>query len=91
MEFNPSKCEAITFTKKTKPVEMEYKLHDTTLAAVSSAKYLGVYVNNKLSWNTHVDVTAKKATQSLNFILVLSLSKPRFKGVDAGSSNYLLI
>jgi len=43
-------------------------VHDTTLAAVSSAKYLGVCINNKLSWNTHVDVTVKKATQSLNFI-----------------------
>jgi len=31
MEFNPSKCEAITFTKKTKPVEMKYKLHDMGL------------------------------------------------------------
>jgi len=35
--FYPSKCEAITFTKKTKTVEIKYKLHDTTLAAVSSA------------------------------------------------------
>ena len=70
MEFNPSKCEAITFMKKTKPVEMKYKLHDTTrtLAAVSSAKYLEVYIKNKLSGNTHVDATANKATQSLNFI-----------------------
>jgi len=48
MQFNPSKCEAVTFRKKTKPVEMKYKLHDTTLAAVSSAKYLGVYINNTL-------------------------------------------
>jgi len=28
MEFNPSKCEAITFTKKTKLVKGEYKLHN---------------------------------------------------------------
>jgi len=67
MEFNPSKCEAITFTKKTKPVHTRYTLHDQTLATVSSARYLGVYINSKLSWNTHIDITAKKATQSLNF------------------------
>jgi len=45
---------------------MKYKLHDTTLAAVLSAKYLVVtvvYINSKLSWNTHVDVTAKKAAR----------------------------
>jgi len=68
MEFNPSKCEAITFTKKTKPVRTKYKLHDQILATVSSARYLGVHINSKLSWNTHIDITAKKATQSLNFL-----------------------
>jgi len=68
MEFNPSKCEAITFTKKTKPVKAEYRLHDVILTAVTSAKYLGVHLSSKLSWNTHVDITVKKATQSLNFI-----------------------
>jgi len=26
------------------------------------------HISSKLSWNTHVDITAKKATQSLNFI-----------------------
>ena len=48
MEFNPSKCEAITFTKKTKPVRTKYKLHDQILATVSSARYLGVHINSKL-------------------------------------------
>jgi len=67
-KFNPSKCEAITFTKKTKPVHTNYTLHDQPLSTVSSARYLGVYINSKLSWNTHIDTTAKKANQSLNFI-----------------------
>jgi len=69
MEFNPSKCEAITFTKKTKPVHTKYTLHDQTIAGtVSSARCLGVNINSELSWNTHIDTTAKKATQSLNFL-----------------------
>jgi len=65
MEFNPSKYKAITFTKKTKTVHKKYTLQDQTLATVSSARYLGVYINSKLSWNTHINTTAKKATQSL--------------------------
>jgi len=68
MELNPSKCEAITFMKKTKPVYTRNTLHDQTLATVSSARHLGVYINSKLSWNTHIDTTAKKATQSRNFL-----------------------
>jgi len=68
MEFNPAKCEAITITKKTRPVKTEYKLHEEILAAVESAKYLGVNISSNLFWNTHVDTTAKKATQTLNFV-----------------------
>ena len=41
MEFNPSKCEAVTFTKKTKSVKTEYTLHGVLLATVITAKYLG--------------------------------------------------
>jgi len=52
MEFNPSKCEAITFTKKTKPVEAECRLHNVILTTVTSAKYLGILISSKLSWNT---------------------------------------
>jgi len=40
MEFNPSKCEAITFTKKTKPVKGDYKLNNQVIASFTSAKYL---------------------------------------------------
>jgi len=68
MEFNPAKCKAITITKKTRPVKTEYKLHDQILAAVESAKYLVVNISSNLFWNTHIDTTAKKATQTLNFV-----------------------
>jgi len=67
-EFNPSKWETIIFTKKTKPVRTRYTLQDQILATVSSATYICVYINSKLSWNTHIDTAAKKATQSLNFL-----------------------
>jgi len=73
MEFSPSKCEAITFTMKTKPVKGEYRLHDVILTAVTLTKYLGVRLSNKLSWNTHVDITAKKATQSQLYLEKLQL------------------
>jgi len=70
MEFNSSKCEAITFAKKTKPVKAEYRLHGVIRTAVTSGKYLGVHLSRKRSWNTHVDITTKKAAQSLNFIRI---------------------
>jgi len=49
VEFNPSKCEAISFTKKTKPLKADYKLHDLTFANVTSPRYLGVHISSHLS------------------------------------------
>ena len=68
MEFNPSKCEAIAFTKKMKLLKGEYKLHNQVLTTVTSAKYLGVHLSSKLNWNNHVNITSKQASQTLNFI-----------------------
>jgi len=34
----------------------------------NTAKYLGIYINSKLSWNHHVDVISKKANITLWFL-----------------------
>ena len=49
MEFNPSKCEVITLTKKTKPIVNNYTLHNTSLVAVDTAKYLGLNISSNYS------------------------------------------
>ena len=44
------KCEVITLTEKTKPIVNNYTLHNTSLVAVDTTKYLGLNVSSKLSW-----------------------------------------
>lgn len=43
-------------------------MHNQILELVDSAKYLGVFIHKKLSWNTHIDYTTKKANQVRCFI-----------------------
>jgi len=43
-------------------------MHDQILKEVDSAKYLGVHIHKKLSWNTHVNYTVKKANQTRCFL-----------------------
>ena len=46
----------------------EYYLHNYKLTTVSKAKYLGVILDSKLSFNNHVDATCKKANSVLSFL-----------------------
>ena len=68
MEFNASKCEAIRITNKRNPTDTAYTIHNTPLARVSSAKYLGLNIHEKLSWSHHINTITKRANQSLNFL-----------------------
>jgi hypothetical protein len=68
MSFNPSKCEVIRITRKRNPVNATYSIHGHNLAIVKGGKYLGVTISDNMSWNAHVDATAKKANNSLSFL-----------------------
>ena len=68
MEFNPSKCQVIHVTRRKHPIPSQYFLHNTLLESVTSAKYLGVDISNNLTWDAHINRSAKKANQTLGFL-----------------------
>ena len=68
MSFNAAKCQVLQVTNKRKPISASYKIHGHTLEVVSSAKYLGVHLDSRLSFNTHVDNIAKKAKSTRAFL-----------------------
>ena len=64
MSFNPDKCEVLRLritAKETNLVEAVYTIHGKPLNTVSSAKYLGLTIDTKLSYNEHVSNICKKA------------------------------
>ena len=63
MFFNPDKCEHIRITNKRKVIQTSYNIHGQTLNETSKAKYLGVTIDNTLSWNSHIGIMKKKANQ----------------------------
>ena len=68
MKFHPQKCNVLRITRRKKPIDSSYQLHGHTLETLSDIKYLGVTVNNKLCWNTHINNICKKANNSLAFL-----------------------
>ena len=68
MSFNASKCQVLQVTNKRKPIPASYKIHGHTLEVVDSAKYLGVHLDSRLSFNTHVDTITKRAKSTKAFL-----------------------
>ena len=68
MQFHPQKCQLLRVTSKTNPSIYTYKIHGIDIEVTDDARYLGVSINNKLSWNNHIDNISHKANNTLNFI-----------------------
>ena len=63
---NFSKTELIIFNPKRKPLDfnMRIKLNGKRLYLTDSVKYLGVKIDSKLNWKSHVNATATKSNQA---------------------------
>ena len=68
MSFNPDKCEVIRITNKKKIIVAKYTIHGQVLHETNRAKYLGVTIDNTLSWNSHIDIMTKKANNTTAFL-----------------------
>ena len=55
MNFNPSKCEVLTVTRKKLPIVFNYTMHALILNRVKDTKYLGVSITSDINWNKHIN------------------------------------
>ena len=56
MEFHPAKSQTLSITRSRKPLQRSYIL------------YLGVTINNTVSWDNHISNTCSKANRALGFL-----------------------
>jgi hypothetical protein len=86
MQFHPAKCTTLRCTQKHRPLITDYTLHGHTLSTVTTAKYLGVTLHNKMDWDDHVNNICSKANSALGFLrrnLKVSSSNIREKAYKA--------
>ena len=74
MKFHPDKCKLLRITNKRNIIDASYYIHGTQLENVREAKYLGVTLTSKLSWNAHISGVCAKA-HSARFFLQRNLVK----------------
>jgi len=75
ININPSKTQAICFghSRSDRMIEVgsvcPYRVADETIEFCDNIVYLGVTINNRLSWGPHVDRILRKANRTLYFII----------------------
>ena len=62
MHFNPRKCEFLRITNKKTFLSFSYHINGCQIQEVPHARYLGVTLDQHLSWNEHIKQIANKAT-----------------------------
>ena len=68
MQFNASKCHILQVTKKKYIVTHEYSLGEEKLSTVLSHPYLGIEIDNKLSWRQQIEKNKHKSIRTLNMV-----------------------
>ena len=68
MEYNLKKCEHLRISNKQYPIIYSYILENSVIAEVPHTKYLGVTIDQKLSWNEHIQRISSKANQVNGFL-----------------------
>jgi len=69
IRFNPSKTQATIFTSKTKKVTWPVlEMNKTQIQYADTMKYLGITLDKKLLWSTHIAEKVKKAKKLLNLM-----------------------
>jgi hypothetical protein len=68
MDFHPDKCVTLRMTRSRTPYLREYTLKGQTLTTETVARYLGVDIQENLSWDHHINRVVKKANSTLGFL-----------------------
>ena len=68
MEFNVFKCSILQVTTKQHISTYEYTMNGTTLNIVSQHPCLGITLDHKLSWHSHIETLCHKANRTLGFL-----------------------
>ena len=68
MDFNVSKCNILQVTTHHTAKNYTYHINGVPLKLVERIKYLGIYLNNKLSRHDYIDYICNKANRLLGFL-----------------------
>ncbi|CAG4990002.1 unnamed protein product [Colias eurytheme] len=72
LPFNTDKCKVMTFSRSRFPLNMTYNLFDIPLEKIDVIRDLGLIVDSRLDFHSHMMDICKKANKTLGFIIRVS-------------------
>ena len=70
LNLTKSECVFFTRSKKLQNLDLSLKVSNITLPTVRNTKFLGIWIDNNLDWNKHVDVLTSKLKQKIKMISI---------------------
>ena len=80
LTLNVSKCKFVIYGSSRKVAKFDnvsITVNDSTLDRIDSFKYLGVTIQQNLTWSEHIDNISKKFNQRLGFIRRIKFLLPK--------------
>ena len=75
--INLTKTNCMLFSNKQGDPQIRIKLDDTHLEALSETTFLGVVIDNKLTWKYHIKHISNKISKSIAILRILRFSFPK--------------
>lgn len=75
--INLKKTHIMLFTNRKRPIEVKLNVNGNIITEKTESKFLGVIVDNKLSWQPHVKYISNKISKSLSILRYLRYSFPK--------------
>ena len=79
--LNPQKCASFTITLKRAPILHSYSINNSPLQRVAEVRDLGVILDSKLTFSSHINATVSTANRALGLLIrsfQTSLKKYKF-------------
>ena len=76
--INLQKTNLMLFTNRARPATISLNIDNNTITEISETKFLGVMVDNQLSWNAHIKHISNKISKSVAILRVLRDIFPKY-------------
>lgn len=80
LPFNINKCLVLTYTRKTEFLKFDYLMGNTTLDRKTDTKDLGLTLDNKLTFNNHIEKLNRSCFKKLGFVFRITKD---FQGIES--------